>query len=237
MSGALVVFAKAPRPGAVKTRLCPPLRPEQAAALYACMLDDVLAASAASCEELGLVPILTVDPPEASEALAAGAPAAFRVTAQRGSDLAERMEAAVAEVAAAGHTPVLLRGSDSPAMGGEALREAVAALAEADLVVAPDPDGGYGLVGLRGPVPGLFDHPMSTSSVLEDTLAHARARGLRCRRLAPGFDIDTIEDLGLLALARRENPTLPCPRTLRYLDEHRIWMLAPRPACADEVRR
>jgi rSAM/selenodomain-associated transferase 1 len=227
LSGALVVFAKAPRPGKVKTRLCPPLRLEQAAALYACMLDDVLAASAAACAELGLVPILAVDPPEACEALAAGAPAGFRVRAQRGADLAARMEAAVAEVAADGHAPLLLRGSDSPAMGTPALREAVAALAEADLVVAPDPDGGYGLVGLQAPAPGLFDHPMSTSSVLEDTLAHARALGLRYRRLTPGFDVDTIEDIGRLALARREKPTLPCPHTLRYLDEHRIWSLSP----------
>jgi len=229
LSGALVVFAKAPRPGKVKTRLCPPLRLEQAAELYACMLDDVLAASAAACDELGLAPVLAVDPPEACEALAAGAPAGFRVTAQRGAGLAERMEAAVAEVAAAGHAPVLLRGSDSPSMGTEALREAVEALAETDLVVAPDPDGGYGLVGLLAPVPGLFDHPMSTSSVLEDTLAHARARGLRVRPLAPGFDIDTIADLGRLASARCQNPTLPCPRTLRFLDEHRIWALAPHP--------
>ena len=58
MRGVLVVFAKRPEPGFVKTRLCPPLRPEQAAELYACMLDDVLVASARAAPALGLEPVL-----------------------------------------------------------------------------------------------------------------------------------------------------------------------------------
>lgn len=226
MSAALVVFAKAPRPGEVKTRLCPPFSPEQAAALYACMLDDVLEASAAACADLGVAPILAVHPPEAVAELGRRAPAAFRAVPQRGASLAERMEAAAAEAAAAGHAPVILRGSDSPTLQTQVLRAALEALTHADLVVAPDPDGGYDLVGLRQPAPGLFDHPMSTDAVLADTLANARTRGLRCQRLAPGFDIDTIEDLGRLAAERREKHSLPCPRTLRFLDEHRLWELA-----------
>jgi len=117
----------------------------------------------------------------------------------------------------------VLRGSDSPAVGADALVDAAGALGEADLVAAPDPDGGYSLVGLRRPVPGLFDHPMSHGGVLEQTLAAARARGLRTRRLAPGFDLDTAADLARLAAWRREGPTSVGRRTVAWLDRHRAW--------------
>jgi hypothetical protein len=91
------------------------------------------------------------------------------------------------------------------------------------VVLSPDRDGGYNLVGLARPAPGLFAHAMSTASVLDDTLGRARALGLRAELLAPGFDIDTAEDLALLAEARRRDPALPCPRALAYLDAHGLW--------------
>jgi len=226
-AGSLVVFAKAPRPGTVKTRLCPPLRPEQAAELYACMLDDVLETSAAACRELHLAALLAVHPPDAVAELAARAPG-FHVLAQRGADLGERMEAAAAE--AAGRLPgaVLLRGSDSPALSLEAIRAALAALASADLVVAPGADGGYDLIALAAPAPGLFRHPMSTSSVLDDTLAAARARGLGCQVLPfQTFDLDTPPDLARLAAARRaaqrSGSRVSFSRTAGYLDRHQLW--------------
>ncbi|HEX2484993.1 MAG TPA: TIGR04282 family arsenosugar biosynthesis glycosyltransferase [Myxococcota bacterium] len=223
MSGALVVFAKEPRPGAVKTRLCPPFAPDEAAALYACMLDDVLEASAAAAAELGLAPFLYATPADACERLARRTPPGFRVRPQRGPDLGARMEHAAAELAAEGFAPLLLRGSDSPVLASDELRAALAALAEADLALSPDPDGGYNLVALRTAVPGLFDHPMSTERVLDDTLSHARARGLRSALLAPGFDVDVAEDLALLARARREGRAATCPRTLAWLDARGSW--------------
>ena len=85
-SGALVVFAKEPRPGFVKTRMRPALSLEQAAGLYAALLDDVLAASASQAAQFGLEPVLAVHPPAACEALARRAPPAFRAVAQRGHD-------------------------------------------------------------------------------------------------------------------------------------------------------
>lgn len=223
MRGLLVVFAKAPRVGEVKTRMTPPLAPAEAAALYACMLDDVLEASAALAGECGLEPVLAVHPAEACAELARRAPRAFRVVAQHGRDLGARMEWAVAEAAAGGIWPVVLRGSDSPTLAAPALRAALAALAEADLALAPDRDGGYQLVALRRPVRGLFEHPMSTPSVLEDTRARAEALGLRVRLLAPGFDLDTVEDLRWLAEARRGGLALGCPRTLAMLDDADLW--------------
>lgn len=223
MSGALVVFAKRPVAGQVKTRLTPPLTPEQAAALYREMLADVLAASAAFASDLGLAPVLTVAPADAGAELARMAPPAYRVVAQRGADLAQRMAWAVAEQAAAGRDRILLRGSDSPALSAETLEQALAALDRHDLVLCPDRDGGYNLVGLREPAPGVFDHPMSTERVLDDTLAAARSLGLRGHVLAPGFDIDRFEDLRLLAAERAAGRAGVCPRTLAYLDAHGLW--------------
>lgn len=223
MRGILVVFAKRPEPGGVKTRLCPPFTPGQAAELYACMLDDVLESSSGDAAQLGLALGLAVHPPDAVEALAARAPQGTWSFAQRGADLGERMAAAVEDAHAAGFAPVLLRGSDSPTLGLDALRAAVEALSRADGVIGPDRDGGYNLIGLRRPVPGLFAHAMSTGRVLEDTRARACAKGLAVELLPHGFDIDTAGDLALLAHARRAGEASRCPRTLAWLDAHDAW--------------
>jgi hypothetical protein len=230
VTGAILVFAKAPVPGLVKTRLCPPLTPEEAAAFYACMLDDVLELTARAARGLGLAPWLAVHPPEACAELARRAPAAFRVLAQRGADLSERMTAAAADAAAAGHRPLLLRGSDSPALGEATLAACLKALDDFDVVLCPDRDGGYNLVGLRGPAPGLFDHAMSTDRVLADTLARASRLGLRSHLLAPGFDLDSAADLRWLArLGAGESDS--CRRTLGFA---KARGLLPAPA-ADQT--
>lgn len=221
--GALIVFAKRPEPGRVKTRLCPPLTPAQAAELYRAMLADVLETSAEMATRCGLEPILAGAPAEACAELARSCPPAYRVVAQRGPDLGARMEWALAEAAAGGAAPILLRGSDNPALEAGVLAEAVAALAEHDLVLCPDRDGGYGLAGLRRPAPGLFAHPMSTRSVLEDTLRHAERLGLRARLLAPRFDIDTSEDLRRLAELRGGPAEASCARTFAYLEREGLW--------------
>lgn len=217
------MFAKAPLPGLVKTRMTPPLSAELAAEFYAALLDDVLEETAAAAQALGLEPVLAVHPPETVRLLAARAPAVFRVIAQRGSDLGARMSHAVAEAAAGGFDPIILRGSDSPALTASTLREAVDRLATADLVVCPDADGGYNLVGLHHPVSGLFSHKMSVSSALDEMLQRATDRGLRVERLEPGFDLDTAGDLVWLASARMRGDALPCPRTLAFLDENGLW--------------
>jgi len=217
MSGVIVVFAKRPRAGSVKTRLTPPLDPAEAAALYECMLDDVLALTARAAPALGLDPVLAVHPPEAIGELAQRAPRAFRVIGQHGHDLAERMAWAVDEAAAGGAAPILLRGSDSPALSPSLLRAAVDTLREHDVVLCPDRDGGYNLVGVRRPARGLFAHAMSTASVLDDTLARARALGLLAHVLPACFDVDTAADLLRLETVRADASEL-CPRTFDALD-------------------
>jgi len=219
----VVVFAKRPVPGAVKTRMCPPLTPVQAAALYGAMLDDVLASTATAAASIGAAAWLAVDPPDAVAQLAQRCPPGFHAIAQRGADLGARMEHAVARAAEAGFTRILLRGSDNPALDPSAIAAGFAALDDADLAVGPDRDGGYGWIALRRPAPGLFDHPMSTASVLDDTLARAAARGLRARTLPGHFDLDTAADLAELAGARARGETNECPRTLALLDELELW--------------
>jgi rSAM/selenodomain-associated transferase 1 len=230
--GRLVVFAKAPRAGSVKTRLVPPLSPAEAADLYGAMLDDVLDASARAALRSGLDPILAVHPPAAAAELARRVPDAFRVVVQRGADLAQRMAWAVGEAGAAGAWPVVLRGSDSPALAPSAVEAAVAALARDDVAIVPDLDGGYSLIGLRRVAPGLFEHPMSTASVCTETCERALALGLRVRLLEPCFDVDRAGDLALLADARRRGLGNLLAHTLACMDRHTLWRHLDAPAHA-----
>jgi hypothetical protein len=207
----------------VKTRLQPAFSAEQATEFYAAMLSDVLEATAAFACELGLTAVVAIHPWELRGQIVPLVPAGLRIVPQRGVNLAARMAWAICEAAATGARRILLRGSDSPTVDHAAIREALDALEVADLVLLPDSDGGYGLVGVCGPNPSLFDHAMSTRSVLADTLANADALGLRSHVLRPSFDIDTVRDLADLAEARLEGRAGTCRRTLAYLDGNRLW--------------
>jgi len=213
--GWFIVFAKAPRPGLVKTRLSPPLSLDQSADLYEQMLADVLEASARFAAEFDLEPVLAFHPPDAVGELIHRAPPGFRLQVQRGFGLAERMANAFAEGAAAGARWVLLRGSDSPALTCRQVETAVTRLkAGDDLVLTPDEGGGYAMVGLREPCPELFDVPMSTQDMLGLTLEIANRLGLTSSVTSPAFDVDTVADVAALdALSEEESSDL-CPRTV-----------------------
>jgi len=222
--GAVIVFAKAPQPGRVKTRLCPPLTNELAAAFYACMLGDVLELTSRACMASDLRLILALHPFELRSEIASSAPRQARIVAQRGRDLSERMSWAVAEAAAGGHTRILLRGSDSPLLSEQALGDALSSLDQHDLAVSPDRDGGYSLLALRKPCSGLFDHPMSTNSVLKQTLANAMAAGLRCSQVESGTDIDTVDDLrNLFDLRHDAIARSRAPRTFEFAARSDLW--------------
>jgi rSAM/selenodomain-associated transferase 1 len=199
VSRALVYFAKAPRPGLVKTRLCPPLRPEAAARLYAAMLQDVL-----------LTPVEPEDvrrfvwfwPPDAAAELAALVPPALATVVglrpQAGAGLAERMAACFSELCAEGFTQVVLRGTDSPGLPAARVAEAFALLGSGgvDVVLGPDRGGGYYLVGLTRPRPELFlGVAMGGDSVFAATCARVLGAGLRLATLAVEDDIDVYADL------------------------------------------
>jgi glycosyltransferase A (GT-A) superfamily protein (DUF2064 family) len=157
-SGWLIVFAKAPRPGLVKTRLSPPLDLEQCAELYDAMLGDVMEASLRFARRLDLLPVLAFHPPDAFAELLGRAPAGYRLQAQRGADLGQRMANAFAEASAAGVERILLRGSDSPALDHSLFEDVLGRLDSGDdLVLTPDQSGGYAMVGMRTARSAIFE--------------------------------------------------------------------------------
>jgi len=195
MDALLIIFAKEPRPGQVKTRLCPPLSPEEAAALYQCFLLDVL-------EEMqsltGVELALAYTPAEARDFFQKLGPPEIRLTPQTGGDLGERLTAACHGALAAGYSAVMVRNSDSPDLPGKLVLEARDLLlgGQSQVVLGPNPDGGYYLVGLTVPPGNLFQGMVwSTPRVLAETLARVRRLGLTVGILPSWADIDTLADL------------------------------------------
>jgi uncharacterized protein len=204
MTALLIIFAKEPRPGQVKTRLSPPLTPEEAAQLYHSFVLDIL-------EEMARVPevrlAVAFSPLGAQTWWRALAPPGTDLFPQEGADLGERMAWAFARGFAAGFGPILLRGSDVPDLPAAVVSEAKEVLAAglAQVVLGPCPDGGYYLVGLSEPRPTLFEGPAwSSSTVLADTLAQVRQLGLRVHLLPSWPDIDTYDNLR--AFLKRARP-------------------------------
>ncbi len=210
----LAVFAKAPVPGQVKTRLRPALDDEQAARLAAAFVRDTLEKAA----RLG--PPVTVYFAGDRALLEPLAPPDVRWPGiqwrdQGGGDLGARM----ARVPA----PCLLLGADSPHLPLAYLREALAAISDYDVVLGPAEDGGYFLLGLRAPQPALFAGiAWGTGEVLTQTLLKAAALGLSVHQTPPWYDLDTPADLRRLI---RDLQAIPpgseddCPATRAALEE------------------
>jgi len=205
----LALFAKAPVTGQVKTRLAPELSLENAAALYEAMLLDILDqhATRRTCELA-----LWFAPAEARGWFEQAAPKGFRLLAQVGPGLAERMAELFRFHADEGFDRIVLRGTDSPTLPQARVDEAFEALEYADLVLCPDRDGGFNLIGLRAPCDALFALELSHAGVLAQTLAKARALGLRAELLPAHHDVDTFADFVVLS---RELDARLTPRTLR----------------------
>ncbi|MCU0775427.1 MAG: TIGR04282 family arsenosugar biosynthesis glycosyltransferase [Ideonella sp.] len=196
----IVILAKAPVPGDVKTRLIPALGPDRAAALAARMLQHTVAEARAA--RLGPVELCSAPGPEAPAlrpvlvALPAPGLAALELSAQGPGDLGQRMARAL-DRGLARDPKVLLIGTDCPALRAETLRAASAALDSHDAVFVPALDGGYVLVGLRRSVPVLFQAmPWSTDRVMTETRRQLRAGGIRWHELPALPDVDEPADLG-----------------------------------------
>jgi rSAM/selenodomain-associated transferase 1 len=203
----LIIFAKEPAPGQVKTRLCPPLSPPAAARLYRQFLDDVL-------EEMATLPNLKIalayTPASARPFFQNLAAPGLHLTAQTGEDLGERLRQAFAWGFAQGAQTVLIRNSDSPDLPGPLVTEAQEVLerGRAQVVLGPCPDGGYYLVGLKNPQPQLFQNiTWSNPTVLADTLAQAGRLGLATHLLPSWLDIDTFDDLLTFLESPKTSPT------------------------------
>jgi rSAM/selenodomain-associated transferase 1 len=192
---ALAIMVKEPVPGRVKTRLCPPLTSEQAAALYRCFLLDKMAQVR---RVTAAAPYLAFTPQGAEGFFRALAGERFVLVPQEGRDLGERLGHLSTRLLTAGHAGVVIVDSDTPTLPDHYLEEAVRRMADggAEAIFGPAEDGGYYLVGLRCPRPALFQGiAWSTPAVLEETLAKSATAGLHVHLLPPWFDVDTGEDL------------------------------------------
>jgi hypothetical protein len=186
----VVVIAKEPRPGRVKTRLCPPCTPHQAADLAeAALIDTLEAVDAAVCAER----VLALD----------GSPGpwltpGWRVVPQRGRGLGARLDAAVREI----DGPVLVVGMDTPQLSPDHVADACHRLGRSgtDAVLGPAPDGGYWAIGFRGRRAGAFDTvEMSTAHTAAQQRRRLAELGLRVADLAPLRDVDTFADARVVA--------------------------------------
>lgn len=206
----MAVFAKAPEPGKVKTRLTPVLHAHEAADLYRALLLDTLEV----VESTGAETVVAYAPSAARRALERLLGRRRRLIPQGTGDLGQRMFTVFHRLAD-GRRPVLLVGSDCPGLTSPRLREAVTALETADVVLGPARDGGYYLVGGRTPRREIFTGiPWSTERVLGETEARIQSAGLALARLKPERDLDTPEDLfEWYAGARTEDLSVTYPRT------------------------
>jgi uncharacterized protein len=185
----LLVIAKSPAPGRVKTRLTPPCTPEQAAQLAGAALSDTLAAASRTRRAVRRVLVLDGAP-------LAWLPRDFEVVPQHGDGLAARLAAAFQ--AAGG--PAFLVGMDTPQVTPELLDAGLAALEDGDAALGAALDGGYWGIGLRRPDPDVFsDVPMSEPSTAAAQRLRLAQLGLRTVLLPPLRDVDTMADAHAVA--------------------------------------
>jgi len=208
----LIVFVKAPTPGAVKTRLRPMLSTAQASELYRCLVRDTLDVA----RSLRGVEVAVAYAADARHSDLAWLDPAQPMRLQAGRSLGERLARAFRQAFADGARRVVVVGSDAPDLTTPWLRQAFRALARCDVVLGPTQDGGYQLIGLRRPMPSLFaSMPWSTPRLLDRTLERLRRLRLDVRLLESIADLDTPADLHRYlthANLRRRNT-----HTARYL--------------------
>lgn len=195
-----LAFVRPPRWGRVKTRLAATQGAGEALRIYRLLAGDVHRALRAAQDQGVAEFVLCVDAehddaPEVAE-VAAWLPGATHAWAQGAGHLGERLERCLNRAFARGARRALVVGADVVGLTPDLLRAAFAALGEADVVLAPTPDGGYGLLALRAPTAALFeDVPWSTSAVARVTRERARAAGLRLVELQGLSDVDVAADL------------------------------------------
>jgi uncharacterized protein len=211
----LVVMAKAPRPGVVKTRLAQALPVKAVTELYRCLLDDTIVLA----RSLGTVEVAIMCPASDVEELTRLTRGVVGVVAQKGEGLAAGLTSVFAHFATPDRHRVVAFNSDSPHLPPSVLRSAFEVLAAHEVVVGPTDDGGYYLVGAKAAHPALFDGDgMGTKSALEGLLARARGLQLSVGFTDPFYDIDVEGDLTRLAAELRLAPAR-APRTAVWLKQ------------------
>jgi rSAM/selenodomain-associated transferase 1 len=186
----LIVFVKAPRSGAVKTRLAAAIGHEAACSAYRSLVETLLGRIG------GLRSVeLRYAPDDAANEIAGWLRPGWETRPQGAGDLGERLQRAFAEGFSEGSCRIVTIGSDCPDMTSADVQDAWTALAEKDVVLGPATDGGYWLIGLRQPQPSLFeDMAWSTESVAQQTIERAQRLGLSTKVLRQLADVDSEAD-------------------------------------------
>jgi rSAM/selenodomain-associated transferase 1 len=233
-SVAVAIICKTPRPGHSKTRLSPPLAPEECAGISACFIQD-LACTIAGLSGDGRAKGYAVYTPAGTGAeMRALLPGGFGLVLQGEGDLGARLDKGIRDLLAAGHAGAIIINSDSPTLPRRILDAAVDAVLSGDnAVLSPALDGGYTLIGLSKPHPHLFaDIPWSTDVVYERTLQRAREISLPVIALDGWYDVD---DAGSYAMLTREldgvrppfarGPLQDAPKTRAFVRRRRNVMV------------
>jgi rSAM/selenodomain-associated transferase 1 len=217
---ALIVVAKRPAPGNTKTRLSPPLSPEQASALYECFLADTL-------DQIrqvdGVERVIAYLPANAHGYFHRLAPD-FQLIQQDGPDLGARLDHALSSYLSRGYEHAVIMDSDSPTLPTEHLSQAFIALSDgAQVVLGPCEDGGYYLIGCSQPVPRLLrEVRMSTPTVAADTIALANEEGLHLVQLPTWYDVDDGPSLVRLTEEIESLDSRTANHTRRFLEQDQI---------------
>lgn len=197
---ALAITCKTPISGLSKTRLSPPLRPDECAAISSCFIID-LAKTIAAVAEAGDVAGYALYTPRGTEvALRQLLPESFQLMPQVEGDFGERLLHGTIDLLAAGHSGAILINSDSPTLPPLILRQAADAVLSGDnVVLSPADDGGYTLIGLSKPHARLFaEIPWSTSEVFRLTLERAHEIALPVVQVPGWYDVDDAASLQML---------------------------------------
>ena len=197
---ALSIMCKAPIPGESKTRLSPPLRPEECAAISSCFIRDLSATIQSLVDEGIAVGHAVYTPVGFEEALRPLLPETFKLTPQRDGDFGARLFNATKDLLEAGHAGVILINSDSPTLPSQILRRAIDAVRLGDnIVLSPAFDGGYTLIGLSRPHRRLFeDIPWSTPQVYSKTVERAAEIRLPVINVPAWYDVDDEPSFNIL---------------------------------------
>ncbi len=214
---AVVIYAKAPIPGTVKTRLCPPLSSEEATALHTSFVMDAIERIKNISGTLKADRFVACDPDiDHPFFKALRSHHGVQLVQQHGHDLGERMAETMRELLQRDYSSVVITGCDLPTLPAGEISQAFRHLDKVDCVLGPCPDGGYYLIGLRHPCPEIFSGiPWGTSEVLELTKEKATALNLTLTLTASWSDIDTPRDLQ--ALINQKNKKALSQRTARLL--------------------
>jgi rSAM/selenodomain-associated transferase 1 len=197
---AVAIICKTPMAGKSKTRLSPPLKPEECAALSACFIRDLSCTIQSLADEGDVAGYAVYTPLGTEPALRQLLPPQFTLALQGEGDFGERLLKGTVDLLAEGHEGAILVNSDSPTLPKAILRQAVDAVRRGDNVtLSPAIDGGYTLVGLSKPHARLFsDIPWSTSEVYRLTLDRAREIGLPVMTVRGWYDVDDAASFRML---------------------------------------